>query len=53
MSGKPPFADLDESIVRQNFEKGIYPVETTEFPLEIAIEVLGFWSQELAEEILE
>ncbi|RYP20327.1 hypothetical protein DL767_009473 [Monosporascus sp. MG133] len=51
MSGKPPFADLDESIVQQNFENGDYPVETTNFPLEILIAILGFWSQEFAQEI--
>ncbi|RYP77264.1 hypothetical protein DL769_003459 [Monosporascus sp. CRB-8-3] len=53
MSGKPPFADLDESIVQQNFENGVYPAETFSFPQKIAIVILGFWSQEFAEAIME
>lgn len=51
MAGKPPFADLDEELVQHNFEKGVYPEETRDFPLEIAIPILGFWSQEFAEHI--
>jgi hypothetical protein len=53
MVGKPPFADLDDSLVRQNFERGIYPPETMEFPLDVAIAVLGSWSQEFAQQITE
>ncbi|RYP18049.1 hypothetical protein DL765_004165 [Monosporascus sp. GIB2] len=53
MHGKPPFADLDEGIVQQNFENGVYPVETMSFPQGIAIAILGFWSQEFAEAIME
>ena len=51
MVGKPPFADLDDSLVQQNFERGIYPPETMEMPAEIAISVLGFWSQEFTQQI--
>jgi hypothetical protein len=51
MVGRPPFADLDDSLVQQNFEKGVYPPETMELPLEIAISVLGFWSQEFAQQL--
>jgi len=53
MAGRLPFADLDDSLVQQNFEKGIYPSEVMEFPLEIAIAVLGSWSQEFAQQITE
>ncbi|RYO76874.1 hypothetical protein DL766_008105 [Monosporascus sp. MC13-8B] len=53
MHSKPPFADLDEGIVQQNFENGVYPVETMSFPQGIAIAILGFWSQEFAEAIME
>ncbi|KAI3337163.1 hypothetical protein HD806DRAFT_475868 [Xylariaceae sp. AK1471] len=49
ITGEPPFADLDESIAQQTFEQGIYPEKTREFPLEILIKVLGFWSQEFHE----
>lgn len=49
MTGEPPFEDLNESIVQENFEQGIYPEETIEFPLEIVIKVLRFWSQEFCE----
>jgi hypothetical protein len=53
MVGRRPFADLDDSLVQQNFEKGIYPPETMEFPLEVSIPVLGFWSMEFAQQITE
>jgi hypothetical protein len=53
MAGKLPFADLDDSLVQQNFEKGTYPPEIMEFPLEIVIPVLGSWSREFAQQITE
>jgi hypothetical protein len=51
MAGKLPFADLEEELVQHNFEKGVYPEETRDFPSEIAIPILGFWSQEFVEHI--
>lgn len=50
MADKPPFADLNESIVQQNFENGIYPEETKEFPFDIALAMMSLWSQEFAQE---
>lgn len=50
MAGKPPFEDLDEASVQQNFEKGVYPAETMGYSLEIGVQMLGFWSQEFAEQ---
>lgn len=52
MAGKPPFEDLEEGSVQQNFEKGLYPTETMEYPLEIAVQILGFWSQEFTEQYI-
>jgi hypothetical protein len=49
MTGEPPFAGLNEIVVQQNFEQGIYPEETTNFALEIFIKVLRFWSQEFCD----
>jgi len=53
MAGKPPFEDLDEGLVQHNFENGVYPTETREYPLEIVIQILGFWSQEFVEQYIE
>ena len=50
MTGEPPFADVDDSVVQRNFERGVYPEKTTEFPLDIAIQMLGWWSAEFAQE---
>lgn len=50
MAGKPPYEDLDEGLAQHNFKMGVYPTETMEYPLEIAIEILGFWSQEFAQQ---
>jgi hypothetical protein len=52
MAGKPPFADLDEGLTQHNFEKGDYPTETTGFPLEIVVQILGFWSEEFVEQYI-
>lgn len=50
MTGEEPFSDLlDDSLVQENFEKGIYPADTVKFPIEIAIPILGCWSQEFAQ----
>ncbi len=51
MTGKPPFANVDDRIVQQNFENGMYPPETMQFPMEISIPVLGCWSREFAKEM--
>jgi len=53
MTGKPVFGDLDEATVQQNFEKGVYPDDTMQFPLEIFVPILGYWSQEFAQEWME
>jgi hypothetical protein len=51
MVGKPPFADLDDGLVQENFEQGIYPQEIKSMPSNIAISVLAFWSKEFAQQI--
>jgi len=53
MVGKPPFAGLDDSLVQQNFDKGIFPSDTMDFPIKIAVPVLGFWSQRFAREFID
>lgn len=50
MVDEPPFTDLNESVVQQNFENGIYPEKAKEFPFDIALAVMSLWSQEFAQE---
>ena len=48
MTGNKPFSDLDSALAQHNLEKGIYPEDTMEYPLDVAVQILGLWSQEFA-----
>lgn len=50
MTSEPLFTRLNESAIQENFERGIFP-KVTEFPVGIAVGVLGFWSLEFAQEL--
>ena len=50
VADEPPFAELSDSVVPEKLERGAYPEKTKEFPLEIAIPIMGLWSEEFAKQ---